>query len=194
MMRKGFTLVELLVVMAVLSLVGALVVITFTNSLKGSNKSQILSAIKQNGQSVLETMDKTIRNADNVVCYINDPILPSTLVVVKNGVYTRYKFVTPTSSANGYIFQDSPVQPAEKDIKLFINGVCQDPPINPQILTDTNPKTGVSLASVTFQPSAQPGSKLFVSVTLVLTQGKEAPSAVAGQIDPVTFKTTIELR
>lgn len=190
---KGFTLAEILVTMAVFAILGGMIVSIFASTLRGSNKSQILANIKQNGQAVLDVMDKTIRGADNVVCYINDPSRPATLIVVRNGAYTRYQFVSPTISANGYIFQDSPPQP-EPATKLALEALCINPPISPQILTDTNPKTGVSVGNAIFQLSAQPGSKQFVSVTLELAPGREAPQVIAGQIDPVIFKTTIELR
>lgn len=197
--QNGFTLAEILVVIAIVSILGIVIVTIFTNTLRGSNKSQILAAIKQNGQSVLETMDKTVRGADNVVCYINDPSNPlSTLVVVKNGIYTRYRFIPPTESTNGLIQQDFPVQPpppaGASDIKVFIQNVCTDPQVSPQILTDTNPKTGVSVVSAIFQPSGESGSKAAVTVKLELAPGKQAPQVIAGQIDPVTFKTTIQLR
>ena len=84
MIKKGFTLVEILVVIAILSVLGVLILTIFTRTLRGSNKSQIIGKIKQNGQSVLEQMDKTVRNSDKVVCVIS-----SNLVVVKNGIYTR---------------------------------------------------------------------------------------------------------
>lgn len=198
--NKGFTLVEILVVISVLSVVGVIILTIFTRTLKGNNKAQILSAIKQNGQAVLENMDKTIRGADNLVCISTGK---DTIVIVQGGVYTRYRFVAPIpDTANGLIQQSNPVQPASgnnSDIKLFKDKVCTDPmetdsPIV-QVLTDTGLQSGVSVENGSFDnknPSS--GFKDTITINFQLAHALKAPPAVAGQIDPVTFQTTIQLR
>lgn len=199
-MKKGFTLVELLVVMAVLSIFGILILTIFTNSLRGGNKSQIIGVIKQNGQAVLETMDKTVRNSDNVVCPM--PAATDTLIVVKNGIYIRYRFIDPAPPANGFIQQDNPVKEIdpvtgeEYADPAFINKVCApvDPMLNPVILTDTNSQTGISVANGLFTRDRSAGFMDQVTIKFDIGPGVGAPQAVAGQIDPVTFQTTISLR
>lgn len=197
---NAFTLVEILVVISVLSVVGVIILTIFTRTLKGNNKAQILSSIKQNGQAVLENMDKTIRGADNpVVC-----ISPSkdTIVVVQAGKYTRYKFLAPIpDTANGLIQQDNPVQPAvgnNSDIKLFKDNVCTDPMGTDALvintLTDTNLQSGVSVESCSFTKNPSPGFKDTVTIKFQLKPALKAPLAVAGQIDPVNFETTVQLR
>ncbi|MDO8573980.1 MAG: type II secretion system protein [Candidatus Daviesbacteria bacterium] len=216
--RQGFTLVEMLVVMAITAIVGTMLMVIFTNTLRGSNKAQILAVIKQNGQAVLDNMDKNIRGADNVIC--PTPSNPSnTLVIVKNGCYTRYKFVDPTPdpnpTQNGQIQQDNPQPdpstpctqnspaPTPVDIQAFINNVCLDPMVNPTILTDTNSQTGVSIIKTKdsigndlpfFVPSNPSGFKKSVTIQFALKPGVDVPAAISDQIDPVTFQTTIELR
>lgn len=205
---KGFTLAEILVVMAVLSVIGALAVTIFTRTLRGVNKSQIISSLKQNGQSVLENMDKTIRNSDDVVC---PPVIPTatkafdnTLVVVKDGVYTRYRFIASTQSANGLIQQDQPTKlpidqatQKEETGSAFVNRVCiPSASTLPEgiILTDTNPQTGVSVESGLFTREKNAGFMDQLTIKFDLTAGKGALTVVSGQIDPVTFQTTIQLR
>mgnify|MGYP001616960157 FL=1 len=201
-MKKGFTLVEILVVISVLSVAGVIILTIFTRTLKGNNKAQILSVIKQNGQAVLENMDKTIRGADNVVCISPDN---KTLVVAQGGIYTRYRFVAPIpDTANGLIQQANPIQPDtgdNSDIKLFKDNVCTDPMgtdthggnlIN--ILTDTDLQSGVSVENGSFNKNPQSGFKDTITINFQLAHALKAPPAVAGQIDPVTFQTTIQLR
>ena len=60
---SGFTLPELLVVIAVLSLLGILSLTIFIRSLRANNKSQILLTIKQNGQTAMNTMSKAVRDS-----------------------------------------------------------------------------------------------------------------------------------
>ncbi len=185
-----------------MSVVGILILTIFTRTLKGTNKSQILAAIKQNGQSVLEKMDKTIRNSDNVACISLDN---KNIVVVKGGIYTRYTFIGSSSSANGFIRQDTPVKdtdPAtgqEETSAVFINRVCTSNdsvvnPIGPLILTDTNPQTGVSIADGSFTRDSQAGFRDNIKITFSLDNGVRALPTLANEIDKVTFETTIQLR
>lgn len=201
MMNRGFTLVEILVVIAITAIVGTIMVAIFSNTLRGSNKSQILAAIKQNGQAVLENMDKTIRNSGDVVCPQIIPPLTSassdTLVVVKNGFYTRFKFMPPILTSNGVIQQDNPVQPTsgpESDNKVFLDNLCNVYTVpSPTVLTDTNSQSGVS-ANGLFTRNKQPGFKDSVTVAFTLGPGVGAPPVITGQIDPVAFQTTVQLR
>lgn len=198
---QGFTLVELLVTVSILGIIGLLFFSIFSSSLRGGNKAQIVLAIKQNGQSLLENLDKTIRSADSIVCVNN-----STAVIIKDGVYTRYRFIAPTSSTNGLIQQDNPVQPAESDIKLFVNNVCTDP-MDPNsvinILTDTKSDTGVSVDFATgsdgnnlpfFERNKESGFKDVIIIQFDVGQGVGVVGGTSTTIDPVNFKTTIQLR
>lgn len=214
--NKGFTLVEILVVLAIISIVGTMLVVIFSSTLRGSNKSQVLAAIKQNGQAILDNMDRSIRNADNVACRSTDG---NTLVIVKNGCYTRYRLILPSPSPNptqnGQIQQDNPQpdpdspcpqnspSPTPKNIKLFTDNVCTDPMVNPNILTDTNPQSGVSATQAKnalnndvpfFTRVPSPGYKDSIGIQFRLQSGVRAPAVIAGQIDPVPFQTTVGLR
>lgn len=199
--ERGFTLAEILVVIAITAIVGTILVLIFTNTLRGSAKAQILSAIKQNGQAVLENMDKTIRNADDVVCVSSNP--PNTLVVVRDGVYTRYRIALSSDNAgsapsacvgrlgigkNGCIVWDNPTSQGTPQ------GMCDDPMPSADILTDTDTKTGVSIVSGSFSSSKPAGYNAAVTVEFKLKPGAGAPAVITGQIDPVAFRTTIELR
>lgn len=190
-LNRGFTLVEILVVMAIMAIVGTIMVGIFSNTLRGSSKSQILAAIKQNGQAVLDNMDKVIRDADGVVCASSD-----TLAIVKNGRYTRFRFILSNVQAltpNGFIQQDSPAPGS--DINSFLNTVCTDISLAGAIfLTDTNPQSGVSVTSGSFSRNQQPGYKDSVTVSFTLGPGTGIPPGLADQIDDVIFRTTIQLR
>ena len=172
--QLGLTLVELLVVISVLGIAGVLILNIFTATLKGSNKTQVIGAIKQNGQAVLEVMDKTIRNSDNVVCpFFLSPTdtasYSNTLVTVKNGIYTRYRLIVPgntntasgnncgSTSGTGCLVYDNPIKQIieatqiEETDPQFVDRICNAGSqmlSNAVILTDTNPQTGVSINCV----------------------------------------------
>lgn len=68
-MKKGFTLLELLMVVSLLGL--ALITVTglLGNIFSGSGKSRALQAVKQNGQFALSTIERTARRAKTLtVC------------------------------------------------------------------------------------------------------------------------------
>jgi len=193
---RAFTLVEMLVVIGILSIAGVLVLAIFSSNLRGSNKAQILGSIKQNGQSVLESMTNAIRNADNIVCTSLNP--DNTLVIVKIGTYTRYRFIVASSgSENGVIKQDNPVPTIEEiNPTVFINRVCnpQDPMPEAIILTDSNVQNGVSVISGSFSRNKSAGFKDNLKITFTLSPATLALPSVAKQIDDVIFETTIQLR
>lgn len=206
-MSKGFTLAEVLVAIAIVAVIGTILVLIFTNTLRGSNKSQILSALKQNGQVVLDSISRNIRSADNVVCPISGS--SNIIVTVKNGTYSRYRIVRSSDIAgsapadcigagkNGCVILDNPTPlPSETSPQLFLNRICNsaDPMPLAQILTDTNPLTGVSVESGSLSVSKPPGFKAIVTVNFVLQPGVSVPQIISGQIDPVTYETSIEVR
>ena len=202
--ENGFTLTEILVVIAIIAIVGTILVLIFTNTLRGSNKSQMLAVIKQNGQAVLEDMDKTFRGSDAVICpFLTPPdtiIQSANVVVSKNGVYTRYRFIDSTPTTNGLIEKDHPVKQiilGQKETESdFINRVCNinDLMTDEVILTDTNLQTGVSVENGLFTRDQFAGSTDQVTIQFDLVPGVGISQEVAGQIDPVTFQTTVQLR
>lgn len=199
--QRGFTLVEILVSISILAIIGVLILNVFSGALRGGNKAQIVLAIKQNGQSILESMDKNIRGADGVVC-INSQSGNKILVIVKNGIYTRYKFVDPAPAINGQIQQDNPAKAAngsEGNVNDFINRVCNSgdllglqSPI--ATLTDTNTKSGVSIQNGSFTRNEQAGFKDVITVKFDIAQGVGVAEGTSSVIDPVHFETTIQLR
>lgn len=61
--QKGFTLVELLAVIIVFSVVTSIIAGILVTSLRTSNKTNIISTVKQNGNFALTQMSGVIRNA-----------------------------------------------------------------------------------------------------------------------------------
>ena len=197
----GFTLVEVLVVVAVLSLVGVLVVAIFTNTLRGSNKSQITLAIKQNGQAVLENMDKTIRNSNEVICLGNNSnnTIQTIVVMDKKGAYIRYTLLTdPSKNTNGAIYQDNPVKSDDQAFESFKEEVCRIINVNslfsPAVLTDTRLQSGVRVVGGSFKKDPTTEFKEVITIEFTLEPGVKAPPFLTGQIDPSTFQTSVELR
>lgn len=204
--QRGFTLVEILVVISITSVLLLILTQIFFSSLRGNNKAQALAVIKQNGQSVLDSIDKSIRNADNIVCpFITPgsiaPVSSNTLVIVKNGSYTRYKFIFGQGT-NGELDSDNPVpNPADADQQNpnnFINKICSSSDLLQQQtkvpMTDNSSQNGVSVVTGSFTRVKLSGFKDVVTIDFQLKPGPELDKKTFGQIDPVSFKTAVELR
>lgn len=62
-MKSGFTLLELLAVVGILSFILIATTQLLSSTLAGSGKSNSLQLVKQNGQFALSTMERTVRRA-----------------------------------------------------------------------------------------------------------------------------------
>ncbi len=198
--KRGFTMIEMLVVISISAVVGVIILTIFSNTLKGTNKSQIISVIKENGQAVLENMDKTIRNSDSVFCSNNNAGTTywPTLVLKSGTLYTRYKFFYQRSATdpNGYVLQET-LNIDNPTANGLTTSFCVDyvgSPATSVKLTDDNSSTGISIFSGSFTLDAPSGFAPKVTVIFQIKPGVGIPASIAGQVDPVTFQTTVELR
>ena len=73
---KGFTLIEILTTIGLLTIIGSIAVSVISLTLRGTKKSDLLQAARQNGDVALSQMVKNIRYASN----LNSPAscVPST--------------------------------------------------------------------------------------------------------------------
>lgn len=181
----GYTLVEILVVIALVAVVGSILTQIFYSALRGGNKAQILANIKQNGQIILETLDKSIRNADNVVCVSNSG---DGLVIIKGGIYTRYRFNPPAPEtnpiSNGFVYQDS-----GQDCDLVIP--YSVPPASVKLISNFDPKEGVSVLTGRFTRDRLAGFKDIITISFYV---RPAEQANLKSVNAVLFSTTIQLR
>ncbi len=78
--QAGFTLVELLAVIIVFSVITSIVAGILVTSLRTSNKTIVLSTVKENGNFALTQMSKVIRDARVLVAPYPcaDPTTPTT--------------------------------------------------------------------------------------------------------------------
>ena len=201
-MKRGFTLVEIIVVLAIMAILGLVLTQIFYSTLRGGSKAQVSSIVKQNGQAAVEAIDKTIRSADKVVNLCPSPFGVhgsaveigldcttncSAIVIIKNKVYTRFLYVPADSSDtnNGYIVMDTLTSPSECLNSTFGSDLS--------ILTDKNAKTGVSIESGIFSLSRLVGTEDVVTIGFSVMPGSGIQSAYPDVIG-TPFKTTVKLR
>lgn len=64
--KKGFTLIEMLVVIGMLAIIVVVGSTSFFNLLKGSTKTRTVNLVKQNGDYAMGVMTRMIRNARKI--------------------------------------------------------------------------------------------------------------------------------
>ena len=195
---RGFSLIEALVVVGIIAIVGIIMTDILSRTIKSGNKTGLISAIKQNGERSLSVMDQTTRFSDQVVCVGTLTANNDTLVVVKNGSYTRFRFFYPTGSTNGYIEQDTFNLNDGSQAGLAL---CTQSISSAQIntatiyLTDRDTVNGVSLQNGSFSWTHNPGYKDLVNITFNLLPGVGLGPGSDKEVGGSTsFSTTIELR
>lgn len=199
--KYGFTLIELIVVIAIMGVLTLIITDTLIQTLRGENKVKILNQVKQNGQVVLDTMLNEIRRAKTVICigdYDNDNI-DDTIVIFGNEVYTRFRYVKPfptdNPTANGYIRRD--------DFTDQTSVMCSSEDIGSLqsfILSSTDPLNGVSIKqdglSPIFSENARSGYSSIITIRFRVAEGVRAGRTYETAVEEggVLFTTTVQVR
>jgi len=114
---SGFSLIELLVVIFVFSALGVIVSRSLAISLRGSNKSESVSIVKENVEYTLSTMERVLRNAQSLSCA--SPVRIDFLD--QNGSPGRFECL---GGASGHIAQGSSqirISSTEVNVNCLVN-------------------------------------------------------------------------
>lgn len=173
---KGFTLVELLVVLGLLSITVGATLLFLTSTLKGSNSAAITAEVKQNGQAVLDSLERQIRGATNA-----SKIDDNQIVLTRSDTSSLYIKCFPSQSgvSNGWI-----------GTSTSSNGTFTP------LTNKDDVVSGISVDNCLFNVTSSSGggsSPAVVSLQFTLSQGVNAPSR-ADFIASAKFQTTISLR
>jgi len=196
--ERGFTLLEFLVVLGILAITVGSTLLFLSSVLRGSNKTNVATEVKQNGQTVLNSLEKQIRNAVDAQDQDDIPSLGIDTIKLtrqdENPLYIKcfpHGALGPPYTYNGWLGSAVSASgiPGDGAYTSFTNkedtisGVdinCHPDPPNCDGLKVIPSSTGVS-------------SPPIVSVCFVANQGIDAPSRQDFQAN-VTFQTTISLR
>ncbi len=115
-MQEGFTLLEMVVSLAIIAIVSLVLSQVFISTLRTNTKTEILKDMKQNGDLALETMVRMIQNAKSVsttcnvagtsssaVTIVNEDSGETTFTCLLDGTVTRLA----STSAEGNIYLTS---------------------------------------------------------------------------------------
>lgn len=176
----GFTLIEFLVVLGILAVTVSSTVLFLNSVLKGSNQATITAEVKQNGQAVLDSVEREIRGSLDVVA-----LAPDHLKLTRE---------TPNLPLHMQCF------PPVGNTKNGRIGIAEgNNPATYTDLTNTDLINGVNITncnflalSAGFSPDGQPIPAV-VSIGFDASQGVGAPSR-ADYVANVVLQTTISLR
>ena len=184
---RGYTLIEFLVVVGILAMVVGSTILFLTSVLRGTNKSNITAEVKQNGQAVLDSLERQIRGANEVILKLGDP---GYMILVKSDdISLHVKCLGQLSGPN----------PKNARLGIVKADVNEDPATSNYIsISNDDAISGVNIENCRFNVipadlSAGESAPAVVSVEFEATQGISAPSRTDFGAR-VKFSTTISLR
>ena len=189
--KNGFTLLEFLVVIGLLSLTIGSILLFLTSVLKGTNQANVTSEVKQNGQVVLDSLESQIRNATDAVC-LED--INNNLCDIPSDPTTHVKLLR--TNADPLHIRCVPAVGQTQNGKIDI--AVSDNPADSDYTSITSQDTvsGVNIEDCEFSVIPSLGgvsAPPIVSVNFKVNQGVAAPSR-QDFLANVDFQTTISLR
>ena len=171
---KGFTLLELLVVTAILGVLIGISSTVFISILRSQNKTNITNEVRQNATLAIDLFERDVRSASDISLVGG----PSTVRLegAENATNVDWECVTAVGNNNGFI-------------QRTVDGSGVD-----QVITNQDNQTGVSIDCTT-----NPTFDVSASITPIVTmrfdalQGEEAPGRADYEIS-LPFETTVGVR
>ena len=107
--QKGFTIIEIIVVIGILGIIAAVGTNMFFTVISGSTKSKNLTTVKQNGEYALSVMERMIRNSSDVITNTDGQICESGMTKIKiiNSDKEETEFAFIDIDGNSYIASNS---------------------------------------------------------------------------------------
>jgi prepilin-type N-terminal cleavage/methylation domain-containing protein len=182
----GFTLVEFLIVISVISLSVGSVLVFLTSTLKGANQANIISEVRQNGQAVLDNLQTQIRASKKAEYFSDRGVtlpagwLSGLFLTLSTGEQLNV-VCFKTAGSNGWIG-------VYKDVAGTLPNITS----TYQPLTNNSSVSGVdiSCSATTFQINT---NKNLVIIGFTANQGVGAPSR-ADFLANARFVTTVGIR
>jgi len=181
--KRGFTLIELLVVLGILAATVGSTLLFLNSILRGSNQANVTAEVRQNGQAVLDSLDRQIRNA------VDAEDLDNTdhryIRLFRSGQDPLLIKCFPTSSTNGWI---GTVVSNDDPLSLADAAFTQ--------ATNIDPVSGVDISDCNLQAfpaSSGTAAPPIVAITFTVNQGINAPSR-QDFLANAKFAVTISLR
>lgn len=173
--QRGFTLLEVLISVAVMSVIGTIIAQSFFTTTRSSAKVEILKDTKQSGDFAMSVMERMIRNASDITtsCASTGTTVDSISIRSTDGGVTTFQCALnggvtriASSSANGIVYLSA--------TNVTLGGtVCEESSL--EFVCASNPSAGKSV-------------KIQFSLSQKGTGGNQSERA------STSFQTTINVR
>lgn len=142
-MKKGFTLVELLVIVALVGIIGAATTQVFIIGFKSQGKGEIVKEVKQNGDYAISVIERMVRNAVDFGSQACNENLTSLSIINPDGYTTIFDCsLTNKNIASVSVLPTTTPGATPTGIPLISNKVaisscnfrvvCPTPPLSPK--------------------------------------------------------------
>ena len=183
--ERGFTLVEVLIVLTILLVIGSIIGTILFSSLRGANKTNTLSAVRQNGNYAITQISKIVRSAneyelstDGILYASSCEVLAPPIPTPTPAVITKYNYLKITSDSVETIFFCN----SNPDVgMIFQNG-------NPLISADSSSVKVCSFSCTKNNAFDTPT----INIELILSQS--GSGSFVENLATVSFNTSIALR
>ncbi len=103
--HRGFTLIEVIVVLGIFAVISAMVPLIFSSILKNTNKSYLSGIVRQEGSYAVSVMESLLRNAEDVSGSCQTGM--TSLKILDNGGQESEFICVDAGLAGGYIASNS---------------------------------------------------------------------------------------
>ena len=184
---KGFTLVEMLVVIGIMGLTIGSTLVFLTSVIKGSNQANVTAEVKQTGQVVLDSLERQIRNGIDAQLLLSDP---NSLKITRSGLSPLYIRCFPSvpETKNGWI--GTVVRATDPTLESDYTSLTSSSELVSGV--DMVCSTSSSPSAFNVIPSSST-SPAIVTVNFTVNQAINAPSR-QDFLAKAEFQTTISLR
>jgi|GEM_PF-2229138 len=164
---KGYTLIEILIVMSSFAILAVLVTMTVAYSLRGSRKSESSSDVRSEMEYAVGIMERQLRNSNSITQCVNGSVSYED----ENGVIASFSCVSETSGDLNYTYIASSSASLGYSIPLTSNKLdltcqfsCQTVSDKPYVPTSVN----ISLTGVATSVQGVEGAKVTLETEVLL--------------------------
>lgn len=167
--RDGFTLLEMVVAIAIVALLSVVVSQIFLITLRTNTKTEVLKDMKQNGEIALESIVRAIQNAASITC-----TSPQSIIVEHTDTTSTTFACESTASQTRFIKTTA---------------------IGSTYLTAENVTLGgTDCGSSTLTFTCDPTNEAATSVTIVFHLAQQGTPSEAFEQSSVSFQTSVTMR
>lgn len=139
--HDGFSLIELLVVVALIGMIGAITTQVFILALQTQGKSEIIKEVKQNGDYAMSVMESMIRNSSDILSVSCNDTLNQITIQNPDGFNTIFDCslgsnnISSISGSENAVPTPTGAPLTNSRVKVSsctFRVICPTPPINPK--------------------------------------------------------------